>query len=173
MRKDIATIVGLVTVLFILVLVQGYLGHLVERQRGKKTAIKIGQTTILSTIADTKEERTKGLAQRDSLAPNEGMLLVFENDGYHQIWMKGMKIPIDIIWISADKKIVAIEKNVKPPRPSASDFELKIYTPKDLARYVLEVQAGLTDRLNINFGQPVIFDLTKKSVVLGIFQKGF
>jgi len=52
------------------------------------------------SIADDEAERIKGLAGVASLGPQEGKLFDFDTEEKWGIWMKGMKIPIDIIWLN-------------------------------------------------------------------------
>src|SRR3989304_6446445 len=68
--------------------------------------VVIAGTTINVEIAQTEAEREQGLSGHKPLADDEGMLFIFDKPGYHGFWMKDMLFSIDIIWISADKKIV-------------------------------------------------------------------
>jgi uncharacterized membrane protein (UPF0127 family) len=79
------------------------------------------------------------------------MLFRFTKPGQYPFWMKGMKFPIDIIWIGADHKVAAIEVDEKP-----STYPDKFVNQKP-AQYVLEVKANTTKRLNIDIGTPVTF----------------
>src|SRR3989344_5995676 len=75
----------------------------------KTETLKIGAKEINIQIADNDEERSKGLSGVTSLGKSEGMLFVFDSkDVTPSFWMKGMKIPLDIIWID-DGKIVKID----------------------------------------------------------------
>jgi hypothetical protein len=112
-----------------------------------KTTIKrvtINNTPIEAEVADTTLKRIKGLMFRESLEKEKGMLFLFDDDGYHGIWMMNMKFPIDIIWIDSDHKIVDIVKNAQPCKVLCPS-----YKPKEKARYVIEVNAGFTDRHSI------------------------
>jgi len=59
---------------------------------------------VTAEIAKTEEERARGLMFRDRLGENEGMLFIFEEPDFYSFWMKNMKFPIDIIWLSEEKK---------------------------------------------------------------------
>lgn len=109
----------------------------------KKICVKV-------EIADNQEKRTQGLMFREKLGKNEGMLFVFDKENYLNFWMKNMKIPLDIIWLDRNKKIIDIHKNVLPCRDSCPDL-----TPSQKAQYVLEVNSGFTDKNNISIGQAV------------------
>src|SRR5687768_9159438 len=55
--------------------------------------------TIRAELATTSLEVTRGLSNRTSLAPNHGMLFLFNELGLHPFWMKDTKIPLDILWM--------------------------------------------------------------------------
>ncbi len=116
------------------------------------------QVTIAGKVFETESTRTsqdmqKGLGGRDCIGDNQAMIFTFGRPGQYGMWMKDMKFPIDIFWISEDKKIVAIEKNFAPETyPEAAANE-----PDKPALYVLEVQAGTADELKLQLGTPVNF----------------
>lgn len=116
-----------------------------------KKPISLGNTNINADIADTESLRQLGLSGRESLAEDRGMLFVFQDDDPHSFWMKDMLFPIDIIWLSSDKKVIYIAKNAKPESYPSS------YRPTDDSRYVIEVPSGFSDRHNISVGSNVSF----------------
>ena len=117
--------------------------------------IKIGSATVNVEIADTLDKRAKGLSGRNSMDAGYGMLFVFDaKDTPPVFWMKDMRFPLDFIWISADK-IVKIDKNVLNPGAGTPDAELLRYSAPVPVDYVLEVNAGFTDKNNIKVGDPV------------------
>lgn len=99
--------------------------------------------------------REKGLSGTTKLEKNEGMLFVFEKDDTWGIWMKDMLIPIDIIWLDNQKKVVYMVKNADP-----SSYPHTTYRPVRQARYVAELQAGTIERRNIQIGDQAAFDLS-------------
>lgn len=99
-------------------------------------------------IADTEYETQTGMMYRDSMEDGQGMLFVFKNAGYHSFYMKNTKIPLDIIYIGADKKIVSIQKNAK----AFDETSLPSNAP---VQYVLEVNAGLSDEWNLEVGDVI------------------
>ncbi|EDK72425.1 protein of unknown function DUF192 [candidate division TM7 genomosp. GTL1] len=120
------------------------------------TTVNVGRALISAAIASTDETRAKGLGGRQKLGTNEGMLLVYGRDDRWGIWMKDMKLAIDIIWINKDKRVVHITKNVYP------DTYPEVFQPDTKARYVLEVPAGTVDREKININQTARFELPKR-----------
>lgn len=103
-------------------------------------------------FADTEESRVQGLSGVKKLGPNGGLLMDFQEDGYWGIWMKGMDIPLDILWLDQNKQVVYIVKNV-PPEQSTN----VVMRPKNKARYVLELNAGSVDKSGIKSGQTLEF----------------
>lgn len=106
--------------------------------------IKIDGITFNVLVADTKEERSKGLSGRAGLDARQGMLFVFPENDQHGIWMKDMKFPIDIIWISENLRIVDIKRDASP------DSYPESFTNVRPARYVLELSAGSIDTFSLN-----------------------
>lgn len=124
-----------------------------------KQQIFIENTKIDAIVASTAETRTKGLSGYTSLKENEGMIFVFDTKDVTPIfWMKDMLIPIDIIWID-DNKIVKIDKNLKAPTKGTPDNKLQLYKPGVKVDYVLEVNAGFSEKNNFKIGSETKFDL--------------
>jgi len=112
--------------------------------------IVINNNTIIAEVANTPAKRAEGLMFRDYLGENEGMLFVFDNEDYHSFWMLNTKIPLDIIWINEDKRIVDIERNLQP-----CSSNCPLYSPDEKALYVLEVNANYTFENDIKVGDEV------------------
>ncbi len=107
---------------------------------------------INAEIADTPEKRERGLMYREGLKKDEGMLFVFPEENYYSFWMKNMKFPIDIIWIDGDYRIVHMERDAQP----CLDL-CRSYSPKEKAKYVLEVEVNFTARNSIGVNSTVNF----------------
>lgn len=105
-------------------------------------------------IADSDEERQKGLSGRKSLAINEGLLFIFPNKDIYSFWMKDMLISLDIIWID-ESTIVYFVQNASVPNYKADTNNIPTYVPEAKANKVLEVAAGTISDLNIQIGDNV------------------
>lgn len=126
-----------------------------ESVPGDRVEIKVNNQTIIAEIAETAEEKERGLAGRTVLGANEGMLFPFSEKGSYGFWMKGMKIPIDIVWISGTT-IIGFEENVPPPQnASVDDSELPTYLPPSPVDKVLELQARRAETLKLQKGDTI------------------
>ncbi|TAL10995.1 MAG: DUF192 domain-containing protein [Nitrospirae bacterium] len=114
-------------------------------------------TRIRAELADTPQKRSQGLMFRERLAPDAGMLFVFEDAGEWSFWMKNTKLALDILWIGPDKKIVHIEENV----PICRQDPCPEYKPGKDALYALELPAGSVKREKLAKGMKLAFDLPK------------
>ena len=101
--------------------------------------------TLDLEIADDAYERETGLMHRSSMAENHGMLFIFPEEGYRSFYMKNTLISLDIIYLDSDYRVVSIQKNTK----IKSEQSLPSEAP---AQYVLEVNAGLSDRWGLKQG---------------------
>ena len=65
-------------------------------------------------LAVTPEQRARGLMGREHLGDREGMLFIYEVEGFHSFWMKGMVIPLDMVWMDSDGVVAGATANVSP-----------------------------------------------------------
>ena len=135
-----------------------YLSKTAQTTIGNKKTIKVGDKEILVEVADTDAKRQKGLADRKTLGDSEGIFFIFTRKDFQPaFWMKGMLMPIDIIWIN-DSKIAQIDANIQPPTEGTPDKDLPLIIPKNPIDYVLEVNTGFSERNKLEVGTPI--DLT-------------
>ncbi|OGE70993.1 hypothetical protein A2617_00200 [Candidatus Daviesbacteria bacterium RIFOXYD1_FULL_41_10] len=119
-----------------------------------KTQIQIAGATVDVEVADTPSKRSRGLSGRASLLPNSGMIFAFPEEKKYQFWMKGMKFPIDMIFIRKGV-VVDILRNVPILEPNTPDQNLPLYSPVAPIDMLLEVTAGFTDAQNVRVGDSV------------------
>ena len=91
----------------------------------------------------------RGLMHRESMDQGKGMLFIFKSEGIYPFWMKNTLIPLDIIWMDDDGQVVFISRDTQPcesdPCPSTN--------PGRMAKYVLEINAGISDRIGLQVGE--------------------
>ncbi|MFI5144441.1 MAG: DUF192 domain-containing protein [Ignavibacteria bacterium] len=100
---------------------------------------------IDAEIAETPETRHTGLMFRNNMEESQGMLFIFDKEEPEGFYMKNTVIPLDIIFITSKKEIVKIYKHTTP----FSEDDLPSIKP---ILYVVEVNAGFTDKYNIKEG---------------------
>ena len=133
--------------LFIFLLVVYFFNSKDQPLNSNLKKITVGRTEVWVEIAKTPQQKERGLSGRDFLPENQGMIFVFEKPDFLGFWMKGMKFPLDFVWIK-DNKVVEISENIKP-----EDFQpprvLQLKIPVDK---VLEVNAGFVKKYGIIIG---------------------
>ncbi|PIR25571.1 MAG: hypothetical protein COV43_04285 [Deltaproteobacteria bacterium CG11_big_fil_rev_8_21_14_0_20_42_23] len=110
-------------------------------------SIKTADETISVTVevAKTPEQRAQGLMNREALPQQNGMWFVFDQEVEDSFWMKDTFIPLDIIFVGKDLKVVSIIENTVP-----ESTEL-LHSAKPY-KYVLEVNAGFVKQHKIEVG---------------------
>ena len=98
-------------------------------------------------VADTADERAKGLMDRTSLPQNQGMLFLFSEADYLSFWMKNTYVSLDIIFFSPQGEFIGTDSMV----PCEEDPCLR-YTSTGPASIALEVNAGFVKKHNIGPG---------------------
>ncbi len=125
--------------------------------KNKKTEIFFPKQNIKieAQLAQTILQQTKGLMNVKSLPENQGMLFVFLDESRKSFWMKNTYIPLDLIFISRDKKIVEIKENFEP----CQQKNCPSYTSQKKVKYVLEVNGGFCQKHQIKEGDEVRFEI--------------
>ncbi|GGD02940.1 DUF192 domain-containing protein [Hyunsoonleella pacifica] len=136
-----------------------------EKQQVKQTEVifsKEGNLSIFNTendslkveldieIADTDFDIQTGLMYRNSMKNTQAMLFVFKDERERFFYMKNTRIPLDIIYINANKAIISFQKNAKPFDESSLPSEAP-------AKYVLEINAGLVDEWGLKVKDSIVF----------------
>lgn len=101
-------------------------------------------------IADNEYETQTGLMDRKSMKDTNAMLFIFPDMQLRSFYMKNTLIPLDIIYLDNNNTIVNIQENAKP----LDEASLPSGSP---AQYVLEINGGLSQQLNIEVGDKMSF----------------
>ena len=110
-----------------------------------------GEVSFRVEVARTPEKREVGLMYRRELPSDHGMLFIFPAEKVNSFWMKNTPIPLDMIFISRERKIVGIVHETVP-------FSLDGRSVSLPSQYVLEINGGLSRRYGFNAGDVVKFD---------------
>jgi len=101
-------------------------------------------------IAETEYETQTGLMYRKSMKEDRGMLFIQPTESLQYFYMKNTEIPLDIIYINSGMKIVSFQKNAEP-------FNENTLPSNAPAKYVFEINAGLSDQLGLQVGDSISF----------------
>ena len=118
-----------------------------------------GQTFNLE-LALTEPARRKGMMGRKKLAKNAGMLFAFESERLRRFWMKDCHIPLDVIYLDKQGRIVAI-RTMPPPDPDTPDHQLPRYSSRWPAQFAIELRAGRAEQLGLTEGDKIDLPLQR------------
>jgi uncharacterized membrane protein (UPF0127 family) len=136
----------------ILIAVFMLINNFQAKQPLKNSKVCINNNCFNVELAENNYQLSRGLMFCESLAENKGMLFIFNKEAIHPFWMKNTLIALDIIWINAENKIVFISEDAQP----CKTLLCPQIAPNQKARYVLEINAGLTSKLGIKIGDIII-----------------
>lgn len=130
----------------------GAFGARAAETQSLEIVTKSGVHVFSVEIAKTDEERQTGLMYRKELAEGRGMLFDFTPEQQVSMWMKNTLIPLDMIFIRSDGRILRIAENTQP-------LSEKIISSGGLAKGVLEVIGGTAKKYGIAPGDRVAHPL--------------
>jgi uncharacterized membrane protein (UPF0127 family) len=98
------------------------------------------RATLTLEVARTEEQREQGLMNRKTVAPQTGMIFVFDSDDLVEFWMKDTLVPLDMIFVGTDGTVRRVFANVPVVSPALSDEAI----PREgaQAKYVIELHSG-------------------------------
>lgn len=110
--------------------------------------LSINNKNYYLEVAQNSAQRAKGLSGREKLCPNCGMLFVFNKEGKHPFWMKNTLIPLDMIWLNSQNKVVKIYTAI-------NTNSLESYINDQPAQYVIELNANEVFKLDLKVGDTI------------------
>ncbi|MSQ32472.1 MAG: DUF192 domain-containing protein [Dehalococcoidia bacterium] len=116
--------------------------------------VDLNNVAFILKIADTNDERSKGLIGVASMPENEGMLFVFDVAAKGNFWMKDTLIPLDMIWLAQDGTVADIKADI-PTELGKADADLTLIRPNAEGKYVIELNAGSAKRVGLTVGMKV------------------
>lgn len=141
------------TIFFFAVLLLAIIVILIFHYQEEKNQACFKEYCFDIELAVTDQERSQGLIFREDLASNEGMLFVFSEEGEYSFWMKNTLIPLDVIWINKEKEVVFIRESLQP---CEEEYSCPVVNPGKNAKYVLEVQGGMVEKIGLRVGDKMI-----------------
>lgn len=109
-----------------------------------------GMVVFQSEVADEPAERQRGLMFRESMGAREGMIFLFPTESPRSFWMRNTLIPLDMLFIKADRTVLGIVENAVPKTDTSRSVP-------GSSQFVLEINGGLSAELGIRAGAQVVF----------------
>lgn len=107
-------------------------------------------------VVDTPLMLHSGLAFRDDLPADWGLLLIYETADFHKVNTKQYRIPVDFLWLDEGKRVLLIVENAKP----CASQECPSYgPPPEKARYIIITNAGFARQQGLALGANLRFTL--------------
>jgi uncharacterized membrane protein (UPF0127 family) len=131
---------------------------------GNTLAVNVGGKTYTLDLALDDPTRVKGLGGRTVIDPKGGMLFGFKESMRREFVMRDCVVPIDIIFLDAAGRIVAMHAMVpdapRKPTESDRDYEVRLirYDSKFSSQFVIELAGGEMKNLNLKTGDRIEFD---------------
>ena len=100
-------------------------------------------------IADDSGEQRTGMMYRTAMDEDSGMLFLFPDDDFRSFWMKDTPIPLDMLFLTADGRIVHIHPMARPQDYTRITYAMPV-------RAVLELKGGMAGQLGIAEGDRVL-----------------
>jgi uncharacterized protein len=154
MIKDITSVITIAVLAFIALGVGAYwISTKTACLDFNQASVQIDDTTLSVALAVTQQEQMRGLGGCHSIPPQSGLYFMYETPQNVAIWMRGMLIPIDIVWI-ADGEVIGIERDIPPPDDHKTTL-LPQYRPPRPVDGVLEIAGGKANDYGITVGSRV------------------
>ncbi|MGC4097590.1 MAG: DUF192 domain-containing protein [Nitrospira sp.] len=120
---------------------------LVERKESSIIVVTFPSGVELEAeVADTPEKLLFGLAFRESMPPNGGMLYIFEQNGLHRVTTREYRFPIDILWVDESHHVVDMLEHADP---CAKDPCPNYGPPPEAVRYVIQAESGFLKKAGV------------------------
>lgn len=142
-KRNLYTLIMCLVILIILIII-----ILSSNLNENKNKVCFDKNCFNIEVVSTPKELSKGLMFRESLEKDSGMLFIFPENGIYSFWMKNTLIPLDIIWINLDEKIVFIKNNAQP----CQEDNCESFTPNETAKYILELNSGIAEKTGLEIG---------------------
>ena len=127
-------------------------GQEVEYINLRTIKVSCNEHEFRAYVANSTSSRERGLSVFRKIDKKQAMIFVFDTLSKYSFWMKGMRFPIDIVWINQEGKIVDIVSDIEP------NTYPKMFTSKDDSMFVLEFNANTASELNIKIGDSCSFE---------------
>lgn len=109
--------------------------------------VKLGSEVFRVETARTDEQHRQGLMHRQSLPDNGGMIFVYPDADRRSMWMKNTSIPLEVVWIDANRRVTGID-------PLAPHDLTSVRSP-GAVRWSIELPRGAAERVGLKVGDVI------------------
>ncbi len=138
----------IIMMILLAVLLMSVSVFLVERKESQIIVVKFPSgAEIEAEVADTPEKLLFGLAFREGLPPNGGMIYIYEQDGLHRVRTKEHRFPVDILWVDESHHVVHMLEHAEPCAKDPCPF---FGPPPKAVRYVIQTESGFLKKAGVS-----------------------
>jgi len=134
-----------------------YSGENVVHELGVRIVRFPNGQKVTAEVMQTPEDLGRGMMFRKSLPEGRGMLFLHAQPGPYTYWMYNVEIPLDIIFMDQNQRIVHVERNAQPCRKPARECPSYGPDPPRLVQYILELGGGQAERYALKPGDTLRF----------------
>ena len=127
--------------------------YVVWPQLQPNVTLHLGDGVFNARVISAKEYAKNGMPHTDQLRDGKAVLHMHESDGWWSIDMKQRRAAFDVVWLDSEKKVIYIVKHASADSASGTTF-----TPKEKARYMIELRGGTVDEKAITINDTAHFD---------------
>jgi uncharacterized membrane protein (UPF0127 family) len=137
----------IIMMILLAILLMSVSTFIINREESSTIVVRFPSGVELEAeVADTPEKQLFGLAFREELPPNGGMLYIFEENGLHRVRTKEYRFPIDILWVDESHHVVDILEHAEPCAKDPCPF---YGPPPEAARYVIQTESGFLKKAGV------------------------
>lgn len=119
-----------------------------------KTVLRLGDGVFNARVISNDGDINRGFLSRGEFDPDQALLIVFSGDDKWSLDAKDINSKIDIVWLNKEKKVIYIVKNASPENSDSI-----LFSPKLLARYIIQLPAGSVESKAITTKSTAFFQL--------------
>jgi len=147
----------IIMMILLAVLLMSVSVFLMQREESSIISVKFPSgVEVEAEVANTPEKLLFGLAFRDGLPPNGGMIYIFEENGLHRVRTKEYRFPIDILWVDESHHVVHMLEHAEPCLKDPCPL---FGPPPEAARYVIQTEAGFLKKAGVAKGDELKYAL--------------
>jgi uncharacterized membrane protein (UPF0127 family) len=140
-----------ITMAFLSIVITFFLYSVLPRIFDSATILRIGDGVFRTQVIKDSNNSGDILSKISKIESDQAFLIIFNSSDKWKMDTKNMKVPVDIVWLSEDKRVVHIVKDAKPNDPAV--------TPKVKAKYIIGLSSGMVEKKTILVNHMAVFQI--------------